>query len=101
MIAVLRGLRAPHVEHRLDRDHHAGLQARPCSSFAVVRHLWIFMHLPAAAVADVLTDHTIAVTLTDALNGMTDVTNAVPDPRRLDTLPQCLTAGVYQFGGAV
>src|SRR6476646_3017624 len=61
------------VDHRLDRERHAGLQLEPRAGAAVVQHLRLLVELPADAVAAELADDRKAMALRVALDRVADV----------------------------
>ena len=74
------------VDHRLDREDHAGLERRPGGARPVVRHLGRLVHRRADRVADVLADDGEPGRLGHELDGAADLVEAVAlaqlvDPR--------------------
>ena len=51
---------SPHCYHRLDGYAQTILQQYAIATFAVVGHLWLFVHLLSNAVANKLANNTIA-----------------------------------------
>ena len=45
---------ATHVDHRFNRKNHPGLQPRSLPRLPIIRHLRLFMQLPANAMTDEL-----------------------------------------------
>src|SRR5208282_1335995 len=70
-------IRPARVHHRLDRDHHAFLQARPVSGGAVVRNLRIFVHPRSDSVPDKLPHHRKAVLLDPLLHCRGNISETV------------------------
>ena len=71
------------VDHRLNGEHHARLQARAFARLAVVGHLRIFMHVLADAVANKLPHHAKAFGLAHALHRMRDIEETPARPTAL------------------
>src|SRR5262245_31071605 len=89
---------AAQVHHRLDRDRHAGLQARAGTTSARMRDVWIGVHVPADAMTTELRHHTHAFRASEFLDGSADVPQAcamsdhgyprvAAPPRDLDETP--------------
>src|SRR5450830_1632277 len=74
--AVAQGFHMPlpGVEHRFNGENHPGFQCQPLTRIAVMQDLWFIVIDLADTMAAVLTDHTEAVTLGNALNRVTNVT---------------------------
>ena len=56
------------VDHRLDRENHAGLHRHAGIGFAVMQNLWLFMKFFTDAVAAKFTHHAKALFLSKRLN---------------------------------
>ena len=67
------GLAPADVHHRLDGEHHPGLQLRALAGLAVVRHLRLLVHRRADGVAHVLPHDREPGRLGDRLHGVADV----------------------------
>ncbi len=78
--------RASGVDHWLDGEDHAGLEARAFAGGAEVGHLGVFVHGAADAVADELADDAEAFGLAELLDGGGDVAEAAADLALLDGL---------------
>jgi len=76
---------APGVDHRFDRQHHAGLEQRPLAGDAEVWHLGILVHVPPDAVPDEAFDNGKSGALHVLLDGGADVANPVSDLRLADS----------------
>ena len=66
------------VDHRLDRQNHASLEPGALPCIAEVGNLGIFVHGPADAVADKLTDDPESLGFTDPLNGGGNIAQTPP-----------------------
>src|SRR5215813_3873314 len=97
--AVLQHLHLPgaHSDHRLDGQHHAGLQGRTPPGVAEVRHLRLLVKGPADAVAHEGAHHPEAVTLAMHLHGVRDVADAVAHPALDDGLVEALPRHVDEL----
>ena len=62
--------------HRLYRYAKASFHQRSISSFTIIRHLRIFVHLFTNAMTNKLTHYTIRVRLTILLNSIPDVSDS-------------------------
>jgi hypothetical protein len=65
------------IDHRLDREEHAGAQFRPGAGAADMDDLRRIVEHPADAVPAEIADHAVAVLLGKALDRMADVTQPV------------------------
>jgi len=61
------------VDHRLNREGHAGDQFDTGAGIAVVQHLWLLMKFPTDAVTAIFTHHRAVLGLGVLLDGMADV----------------------------
>ena len=61
------------VDHRLDREDHAGLELDAGTGLAVMKHLGVFVEVGADAVAAEFTHYRKAVALGVLLDGVADV----------------------------
>jgi hypothetical protein len=78
--------RAPGVDHGLDGEDHASLEARTLAGVAEVGDLGIFVHGAADSVADKLPDDAETFGLAELLDGGRDVAKAAADLALLDGL---------------
>ncbi len=86
----------PEIKHRFDRHRHPGLESQPFPGCAVVGDVRRFVHLPADAVADVLTHHTESERFGGRLDGVSDVAKSVPAPELAHPVPQRLLGDIEQ-----
>src|SRR5690606_19244131 len=76
------------VNHGFNSKDDPLFEDFPCSSFSVIRHLWVFMHLSSHTVPDQFLHHTVTFFLTMALNGITDVSYPVSGQYLFDSFVQ-------------
>ena len=76
------------IQHRLDAQHHAGLEQRPASRRAVVRDLRLLVHAAAAPVAHEFANHRDAAGVRHPLDGVRHVAEPRAGLRRGDGLHQ-------------
>src|SRR3989304_3073150 len=86
-----------HGHHRLDGQHHAGLEPWAAPGLPEVRHLRILVELPPDAVAHEGPHHPEAVALAVALHGVRDVAEAVAGTALADGLVEALARHVEQL----
>src|SRR5437016_6007563 len=90
-------LPAAHRDHRLDREHHAGLELRPPSRLAEVRHLRVLVQIAADPVPDELSDDREAVRLDMLLDGVRDVRQPAARPARGDGTGEAVAGNVEEL----
>src|SRR5687767_5916219 len=73
-----------HVEHRLDCDHHAGLEGHAFLGLAYVRYGRLFPEALADAMPAVLTRGAVALTSDVIFDSARQVAYLHPGPRHLD-----------------
>ena len=67
------GLFGTHVDHGLDGDGHAGLEAGSVAFFAVVGHLGLFVELAADAVADEFAHNAVTILADVMLDAVAEI----------------------------
>src|SRR5690606_20886141 len=84
------------IDHGLDREDHARLQAHARAGLAVVQHLGILVEAPPDAVAAIFAHHGKARRFGVFLDGMADVAQGGARPDLLDAQPHAFVGGVDQ-----
>src|SRR5687768_9037414 len=85
------------IDHRFDRDAEAFLYLQPPLGRAIVRDLRLLVHRPADPVADVIADDAETLALDEALDRRSDVSQALPDDRRIDRSPERVLGDRYEL----
>src|SRR4029077_10655743 len=85
------------VNHRLDGENHAFLDARAVAGLAVIRQVRLFVHFGANSMADELTHHREAMLFDPLLHGRGDITQAIPRPNLLNGLIQGFASHAQQI----
>ena len=86
-----------HRDHRLDGDTHAGFQHHAISPSAIVRHLWILVHLATDAMTGKFTNDAISLCLTVVLHSTADVTQMFSCHRLLNAKVKGLLGSLEQL----
>src|SRR5262245_45841364 len=84
------------VDHRLDRESHAGLERQAGVGLSVVQYLRVFVKTPPDAVAAILPHDAVVVGLDKALDGVTDGAQAYAGAHGADPAPHRLAGDVDQ-----
>jgi hypothetical protein len=84
------------VDHRLDGEHHAGLESDAGIWATVVKDLRLFVEFRADAVPTKLADHRIARLLRMLLDGMPDVTEVGARPDLCDAQPEAFESDLAE-----
>jgi len=71
--------RSADVDHRFNRESHAGFKLRAVSGFSKVWNLRVFVHVAANAVADKFAYNRKSSSFNDDLDGMGNITEPVTD----------------------
>ena len=65
---------------------------------SVIRHIGIFVHMAAYAVAHIIANYAISLRLGDALNGMPDVAKMIAGTCGREARPHAFLSGLKQHG---
>ena len=71
--------------HRFDGETHAGFQHDTISPSAIIRHLWILVHIATDAMTGELAHHTISLCLAAVLYSTADVAQMLACHRLFNT----------------
>ena len=96
-IAQGLGLETAEVDHRFDRERHAGLDFFTGAAPTKVGDLWGFMHRGSDAVADHIANDAEAVAFAVGLNRMRDVADTIADLRLTDAEVEGFTRDAEKF----
>src|SRR3989454_11552530 len=86
------------IDHRLDRDRHAGHEPWTALGFAVVRDLWLLVKRRADAVPYKLPHDRIPGSFRHFLHGVPDVADVITGPRLRDARGQRVLRDLEQPG---
>ena len=89
---------SPHVNHRLNCQHHANLELYAAMRATIIRHIGVFVHMTTNAMAHIIANNAISLRLGDALNGMANVTEMIASTRSREARPHAFLSSLEQHG---
>ena len=98
-VAHLADLATAGIDHRLDREDHAGLELFQRAGAAVMQHLRLFMEYLADAVAAEFADHAVACLLRMLLDHEADVAEVGAGPDLRNAQPHAFVGDVAEALG--
>lgn len=87
------------IQHRFDRENHAGFYYGAFAGFSEVHDMWVFVKVLAYAVAAEFSDHRIAIGFSVFLNGVANVAQCRAGFDLLNTQEHRFTGDFYQSFG--
>ena len=85
---------SPHVNHRLNCQHHANLKLYAAMRAPIIRHIGVFVHMATNAMSHIIANNAISLRLGDALNGMANITEMIASTRSREARPHAFLSSL-------